>query len=141
MMRQKYRILMDSQGKPIGGAWNYDEQNRKNANHIETFPGRLVHPIDAVTSEVLNLVEKEFSNHFGQLHPFNFAVTRVQAICEANYFIEHCLPYFGDYQDAMRSNEVSLYHSKLSFYLSAGLLQPREVCLMAEEAFIQKLAP
>lgn len=141
MMRQKYHILIESEGKPVGGAWNFDAQNRKNANHIETFPGRLVHPIDEVTLEVLSLVEKEFSNHFGQLHPFNFAVTREQAICEANYFIEHCLPYFGDYQDAMRSNEVNLYHSKLSFYLNAGLLLPLELCLMAEETFRQQLAP
>lgn len=141
MMRQKHSILMENQNKPVGGSWNYDKQNRKNANHIETFPSRLVHPLDEVTSEVLSLVEKEFSNHFGELQPFNFAVTRDQALCEANYFIEHCLVYFGDYQDAMRSNEVNLYHSKLSFYLNAGLLLPLELCRMAEEAFKQKRAP
>ena len=141
MMRQKHDILMESPGRPIGGAWNYDEQNRKNANHIQAFPSRLVHPIDEVTSEILSLVEKEFSNHFGQLLPFNFAVTPEQALCEANYFIEHCLVYFGDYQDAMRSNEANLYHSRLSFYLNVGLLLPLELCRMAEEAFKQKRAP
>ncbi|HHF7349966.1 TPA: cryptochrome/photolyase family protein [Legionella feeleii] len=141
MMRQKHHILIESQGKPVGGVWNYDQQNRKNANHIETFPPRLVHPIDEVTSEILSLVEKKFSNHFGQLQPFNFAVTREQALCEANHFIKHCLRYFGDYQDAMRSNEVNLYHSKLSFYLNAGLLLPLELCRIAEEAFKQEQAP
>ena len=141
MMRQKHHLLMDNRGKPLGGTWNYDEQNRKNANHIETFPNRFVHPIDELTSDVLSLVEKQFFNHFGQLQPFNFAVTREQALGEANYFIEHCLVYFGDYQDAMRSNEVNLYHSKLSFYLNAGLLLPLELCRMAEDAFKQKLAP
>ena len=141
MMRQKYHLLMDSRGKPLGGSWNYDKQNRKNANHIETFPRRLTHPIDEVTSTVLNLVEKEFSRHFGQMRPFNFAVTREQALCEATYFIEHCLAYFGDYQDAMRSSEVNLYHSKLSFYLNTGLLLPLELCRMAEDALEQKQAP
>ncbi len=141
MMRQKHRILVDSQGKPAGGAWNYDGQNRKNANHIKAFPSRLTHPIDEETSAVLSLVEKEFSNHFGQLHPFNFAVTREQALGEANYFIEHCLMYFGDYQDAMRASEVNLYHSKLSFYLNTGLLLPLELCRMAEDAFQQKKCP
>jgi deoxyribodipyrimidine photolyase-related protein len=141
MMRQKHQILMDSQDKPVGGSWNYDAQNRKNANHIQTFPTRLVHQIDEVTSEVLTLVEQEFANHFGRLMPFNFAVTREQALCEADYFIEHCLIYFGDYQDAMRSNEVNLYHSRLSFYLNAGLLLPLELCCLAEEAFRQKQAP
>ncbi len=141
MMRQKHHILMESQGRPVGGSWNYDEQNRKNANHIEAFPNRLVHPVDDVTSGVLSLVEKNFSTHFGQLQPFNLAVTREQALCEAHYFIEHCLMYFGDYQDAMRFNEANLYHSKLSFYLNAGLLLPMELCHMAEEAFKMKTAP
>ena len=141
MMRKKHDLLMDNRGNPIGGTWNYDAQNRKNANHIETFPSRLTHPIDEITSEVLRLVENEFSSHFGQLTPFHFAVTREQALCEANYFIEHCLAYFGDYQDAMLSNEVYLYHSRLSFYLNAGLLLPLELCRMAEDAFKQKLAP
>ena len=141
MMRQKHHLLMDNQGKPVGGVWNYDQQNRKNANHIETFPPRLAHPLDEVTSAILSLVENEFSNHFGQLQPFNFAVTREQALGEVNHFVTHCLRYFGDYQDAMRANEVNLYHSKLSFYLNAGLLLPLELCRIAEDAFKQKQAP
>ncbi|CAM4458259.1 MAG: (6-4) photolyase [Legionellaceae bacterium] len=141
MMRQKYKILVDAKGNPVGGSWNFDAQNRKNANHIDTFPNRLAHPIDEVTSEVLSLVEKEFPNHFGQLQPFHFAVTREQALCETNHFIENCLVYFGDYQDAMRSNEVNLYHSRLSFYLNSGLLLPLELCRMAEETFKKKIAP
>lgn len=141
MMRQKHNILMESPGRPVGGAWNYDAQNRKNANHVPAFPIRLVHPVDEITSEVLSFVQKEFDHHFGQLLPFHFAVTREQALSEANYFIEHCLMYFGDYQDSMRTNEVNLYHSKLSFYLNAGLLLPLELCHMAEEAFQQKIAP
>lgn len=140
MMRQKHQLLMDDQGKPAGGTWNYDKENRKNANHIPTFPDRLLHPVDEVTSEVLNLVEKKFPNHFGQLEPFNFAVTREQALCEARHFLENCLVYFGDYQDAMRSNETNLYHSRLSFYLNTGLLLPLEICLMAEDAFEKKTA-
>lgn len=141
MMRQKYHLLMDNQGNPIGGTWNYDAQNRKNANQIKKFPTRSTYPIDAVTLEVLQLVENEFTGHFGQLRPFHFAVTREMALCEANFFINHCLACFGDYQDAMLSNEVNLYHSRLSFYLNAGLLLPLEVCCMAEEAFKQGLAP
>nr|WP_274519378.1 cryptochrome/photolyase family protein [Legionella moravica] len=141
MMRQRHHILMDNQGRPVGGEWNYDEQNRKNANHIKTFPARLEHPSDAVTLDVLRLVEREFSHHFGQLRPFNFAVTREQALSESQYFMQHCLVNFGDFQDAMRSNEANLYHSKLSFYLNAGLLLPLELCHMAEDAWKQQLAP
>lgn len=141
MMRQKHQILVDNQNRPIGGSWNYDAQNRKNANHIQAFPSRLVNPVDEITSDVLSLVEQEFHQHFGHLHPFNFAVTREQAVSEVNYFIEYCLPHFGDYQDAMRSNEANLYHSRLSFYLNAGLLLPLEVCRMAEDAYKANGAP
>lgn len=141
MMRQKYNILLDVQGQPIGGSWNYDKQNQKNANHIQNFPQRLQHSIDAITAEVLELVTAEFGQHFGQLLPFNFAVTRTEALGEVQYFLEHCLGHFGDYQDAMRSHEASLYHSRLSFYLNAGLLLPAELCSLAEEAYHQQRAP
>lgn len=141
VMRQKHHILVDNRNNPIGGSWNYDAQNRKNANSIKEFPARLEHRIDDITSEVLTLVEKAFPSHFGQLHPFKFAVTREQALLEAHYFISHCLTYFGDYQDAMRADEVSLFHSKLSVYLNAGLLLPLELCQMAEVAYTKQQAP
>lgn len=141
MMRQKHQILIDNHNKPIGGSWNYDVQNRKNANHIPAFPLRITYTPDNITEEVLSLVQKNFSHHFGELQPFHFAVTRAEALSEANYFMEHCLLYFGDYQDAMRSGEVDLYHSKLSFYLNAGLLLPLELCRMAQDAFAKQNAP
>lgn len=141
MMRQKHQILMDNQGNPVGGSWNYDAQNRKNANHLQAFPPRVVHPIDEITAQVLTLVEQQFSHHFGQLLPFNFAVTREQALSETHCFMENCLMSFGDYQDAMCSGEASLFHSKLSFYLNAGLLLPLELCHMAEGTFNKKKAP
>lgn len=140
-MRQQYSILMENEHDPVGGSWNYDEKNRKNANHIASFPQVLEHPLDDISKQVLELVETEFPKHFGQLLPFNFAVTRQQALDVAHYFIIHCLPYFGDYQDAMLTDEISLYHSQLSFYLNVGLLLPLELCEMAEEAYRQKKAP
>ena len=141
MMRQKYRILMDDKSNPIGGSWNYDIQNRNPAKHIPSFPKRLDYPKDEITNKILRLVAKHFSKNFGQLHPFDLAVTRADALSEANYFIEHCLISFGDYQDAMLTNETALYHSKLSFYLNAGLLLPIELCRMAEQAYIELKAP
>jgi deoxyribodipyrimidine photolyase-related protein len=141
MMRQKYRILMDDQCNPIGGSWNYDAQNRNPAKHIPSFPKRLDYPGDEITAEVLSLVATHFSKNFGQLHPFDLAVTRADALSEANYFIEHCLIFFGDYQDAMLTNETTLYHSKLSFYLNSGLLLPIELCHMAEQAYLEQKVP
>jgi deoxyribodipyrimidine photolyase-related protein len=140
-MRKKHRILVDQKGNPLGGAWNFDAQNRNPAKHIPSFPKRLDYPNDAITRDILSLVAKHFSTHFGQLHPFNLAVTRADALSEAHYFMHHCLVAFGDYQDAMITNETTLYHSKLSFYLNAGLLLPLELCRMAETAYLEGKAP
>lgn len=141
LMRQKHRILVDDRGNPEGGRWNFDTDNRKNANHIDAFPKRLSHAADAITQEVLALVAREFSSHFGQLQPFDFAVTREQALAEAHHFMSTCLHSFGDYQDAMLTNESSLFHSRLSFYLNVGLLLPLELCQMAERAYREQGLP
>lgn len=140
-MRKKHHILLDAKSKPIGGKWNYDAENRKPPKSGMTSPKRLSHKKDAITEEVLNLVEARFGHHFGQLRPFHFAVTRKQARLEAEHFITHLLPQFGDYQDAMVACEAYLNHSLLSSYLNAGLLLPLELCQMAEAAYHAGTAP
>jgi deoxyribodipyrimidine photolyase-related protein len=140
-MRQQHHILMDEKGQPMGGLWNYDVQNRKHAKHIEAFPPRRLHDHDEITQAVLKLVAQEFSHHFGQLMPFNFAVTRDQALNEAHDFMDQSLASFGEYQDAMLTQEADLFHSKLSFYLNVGLLLPLELCHMAERALQAQQAP
>ena len=81
---------------------------------------------DAITREVLELVERRFGDRFGELHPFWFAVTAEQARAALEHFVAHALPSFGDYQDAMRDGDDWLFHSALSQYINAGLLLPRE---------------
>lgn len=140
-MRQKYRLLLDEKGRPEGGEWNYDAENRKNANQLKSFPARPKTEADAFTEAVLQLVSARFSHHFGDLLPFDLAVTRAQALIEVEHFMQQGLPSFGDYQDAMRQNEPYLFHSRLSFYLNAGLLLPLELCQRAEQAYREGLAP
>jgi deoxyribodipyrimidine photolyase-related protein len=73
--------------------------------------------------------------------PFHFAVTRQEALMELRQFTDELLPHFGDYQDAMLSGEPYMYHSLISAYLNAGLLEPLEICRMAEHAFHAGKAP
>jgi len=140
-MRKKFHILIDPDGKPVGGEWNYDKENRKPPKSGMTIPKRLTHKKSQITNEVLKLVEKLFSHNFGNLTPFNYAVTRPQALMELDHFIDKVLPYFGDYQDAMILGEPYLYHSLISSYLNAGLLLPLEICQKAESAYHEKKAP
>lgn len=140
-MRKKYSILMEPDGKPTGGEWNYDKENRKPPKSGMTSPPRISHKKSAITHEVLALVKDHFDDHFGTLEPFHYAVTRKQALIELNHFILHLLPNFGDYQDAMVADEPYLYHSLISSYLNAGLLLPLEICHKAEAAYRSGHAP
>jgi deoxyribodipyrimidine photolyase-related protein len=140
-MRKGFSILTEKNGNPVGGKWNYDIENRKPPKEGLSIPKRVSHKKDAITNDVLRLVESRFSNHFGDLFPFHFAVTRKQALTELNQFVDEMLISFGDYQDAMLAGEPYMYHSLISSYLNAGLLEPLEICRMAEHAYYAGKAP
>jgi len=135
IMRKKYQILIDSQGKPVGGEWNYDTQNREAPEKGMKSPARISHKKDDITNQVIELVKNRFPNNFGTLENFYFSVTRKQALIEAHHFITELLPLFGKYQDAMVAGEAYLYHSLLSSYLNIGLILPLELCRMAEDSY------
>lgn len=134
-MRRHHGVLIEADGKPVGGKWNFDTENRKPPKAGLTSPPRLSFRKDAITLEVLDLVKRCFPEGYGKLEPFHFAVTRRQALRELDHFIEHILPGFGDYQDAMVAGEPYLRHSLLAAYINAGLLYPLEVCRKAEAAY------
>jgi deoxyribodipyrimidine photolyase-related protein len=139
-MRRKTGWLMNGD-QPAGGRWNYDAENRKALPpHLALPPRRRFVP-DAITREVMTLVEQRFSEHFGDLESFGWAVTREEAIEALRHFITNGLPRFGDYQDAMKSGEDWLFHAALSPYLNIGLLLPAEVCEAALDAYSQGSAP
>ena len=139
-MRRKTGWLMDGD-KPVGGQWNYDKQNRKSLPRGMTYPGRLRFETDGITRDVMQLVKTRFDDHFGDLESFAWATRREDAQRALTHFITECLPDFGDYQDAMKSGEDFLFHALLSPYMNIGLLDPREVCEAALQAFEDERAP
>jgi deoxyribodipyrimidine photolyase-related protein len=139
-MRRRTGLLMDGD-KPVGGQWNFDHENRKPARADLFMPRPLAFEPDARTAEVLDLVGQRFGNHFGDLRPFGFPVTRDGALQAAAHFVSRMLPHFGDYQDAMLRGESFMYHSVLSPLLNVGLLDPLELCRLAEAAYHEGRAP
>ncbi|GGK36682.1 cryptochrome/photolyase family protein [Salinarimonas ramus] len=139
-MRRKTGFLMEGR-EPVGGQWNFDAQNRKALPKTITVPPRRRFEPDAITREVLDLVARRFGNHFGDLEPFGWGVTRAQALEALRFFVEEALPTFGDYQDAMKTGEPFLFHAVLSPYLNAGLLTAEEVCVAAEREWREGRAP
>jgi deoxyribodipyrimidine photolyase-related protein len=133
-MRIKYNILMN-QKKPIGGKWNYDTENRKPPIKGLKIPDHYQNCPDQITKNVIKLVNDKFSDHFGDIEPFYFAVNRDQAISVLKQFIDERLENFGTYQDAMIENEDFMFHSHIGFYLNNGLLEPLEVIKLVEKEY------
>ena len=131
-MRRKTGLMME-EGKPAGGKWNFDHDNRKSASEDLLRPAPMQFTPDEITEEVLDLVEARFGDNFGALRPFHFAVTRAQALRALDHFAKNLLEGFGDYQDAMLQGDKFLHHSLLSPYLNIGLLDPVEICTRVEE--------
>ena len=134
-MRRKTGLLMTSDGKPEGGQWNYDQDNRAPPKRGLNYPEPMHFTPDAVTAEVIALVNARFAGHFGRLDGFPLPVTAAQARRALGHFIRTALPDFGTYQDAMVTGQDWLYHSWLSPTLNLGLLTALEVATAAAQAY------
>jgi deoxyribodipyrimidine photolyase-related protein len=141
-MRRKTGLLMNADGDPEGGEWNYDKENRQSlpedAGPLPSFP--RVEP-DNMTKDVIRLVSERFSGHFGEIDGFGYAVTKDGAEAALERFMQDCLPSFGDYQDAMAKGEPVLFHAVISMYLNIGLLDVMAICRVAEKAYADGHAP
>jgi len=140
-MRRKTGLLMTPEGEPEGGQWNFDADNRKKWTGKPPAPAPFRVEPDKTTSEVIELVNNCFPDHFGTTDDFHFAVTAEDAHSALEHFIDFALPCFGDYQDAMSDAEDWLFHSILSPYINCGLLDPLDVCEAAAQAWITGRAP
>ena len=141
-MRQQTGWLMQGD-TPEGGQWNFDHDNRDRFGRDGpgAVPPPLRFPPDALTRQVMAVVEQHYGDHPGQLDAFDWPVTRDEALEALDDFITTRLPRFGQYQDAMWSGEPWLYHARLSAALNLKLLHPREVCEAAVRAWREGEAP
>jgi len=141
-LRKRENIMMEGD-QPVGGKWNFDHDNR--GTFDKRGPGLLPKPIaferSKLTQSVIDLVEKTFSNHPGKLEQFDWPLTPEQARDALDDFIQHRLPLFGQYQDAMWMDEPYLYHSRISAALNLKLISPKEVVAAALSAYENKQAP
>jgi len=151
-LRQRHGVLMQDGkpeggklqgGQPVGGRWNFDADNREAFGRAGPvgLPARATFEPDALTREVIALVNRHFAQHPGSLDSFAWPVTREEALASLRSFIEQRLPLFGRYEDAMWPGEPWLYHSHLSAALNLKLLNPREVVQAAEAAYHAGHAP
>lgn len=133
-MRKKHRVLIDDEEKPLNGKWNFDESNRQKLpkKHKLIAPLLFSNDVSEIEKEILQSKIKTIGTVNSK--DFIWPVNRLQSLKLLDFFVEHCLPFFGTFQDAMAPNEWSLYHSRLSFSMNVKLISPQEVVNKAIEA-------
>ena len=126
-MRKKYDLLM-YQDKPLAGQWNYDKNNRKKWKETPAIPPPFdtdKEGVEAVHEAVVKASIKTIGRF--DLEQYFFPSSRSEAIAQLHYFCEQLLVHFGDYQDAMHTQQRNLFHSRISFALNSKILRPLEV--------------
>lgn len=133
-LRKKYGILMDG-GKPVGGQWNFDADNRNRyKGEVPVPPAPRFRRDISVILKVLNAAQVETLGRI-EAGDFGWAVTRQEGLEVLEHFCGKLLPWFGQYQDALTSADPYLFHSRLSFLMNVKLLSPLEVVQAAIQAW------
>lgn len=140
-MRKRCGLLLEPDGSPAGGAWNFDHDNRKRLPRGLRGPFHARFPRDAITNEVMALVRERFTGHYGSIDAFDYPVTHEQAQELWAHFLDFGLAAFGDYQDAMAEGEPWLFHARISAALNIGLLDVRQLCEDVEKAWREGRVP
>ena len=144
-LRTERNILLDAKGKPEGGDWNLDDQNRRTYREfakanptVPPFPPPIQDPI---VKKVAQEVAAHFPTHPGQADQLWVPVTRAGALDWLKTFIRQRLAQFGPWEDTMVEGQQILFHSVLSPLLNIGLLTPQECIQAAEKAYREGKAP
>ena len=131
---QRLRLnILISDGKPEGGRWNFDADNRLPPPKNYTWPPHLEHERDEIDREV----EAQFDHRATRV----WATTRAGALAQLASFIDNHLAGFGPYEDAISRDEWAMHHSLVSPYLNVGLLHASEVVAAALSAYREGRAP
>lgn len=135
MMRRKHEVLLEPDGEPTGGAWNFDATNRKKLPKGHVPPHPLL--FDRDVTELADMIVNAGVETVGQVDArhFSWPVTRAEGLQLLKSFTEELLPHFGDFQDAMTTESWAVYHSRLSFSMNAKLISPFEVITAVEHKF------
>jgi deoxyribodipyrimidine photolyase-related protein len=125
---QRVRLdILVQNGEPVGGRWNFDDENRLPPPKNYAWPPHLKHERDEIDLAVAAELQHEVTQ--------TWATTRAGALAQLEYFVEHHLAEFGPYEDAIAADEWALHHSLLSPYMNVGLLHASEVVDAAVAAF------
>ncbi|NBT57866.1 cryptochrome/photolyase family protein [bacterium] len=139
--RKRLKLLLDSKGKPLGGKWSFDTENRKPLKSSQTIPLPLKPKTTSELKAVQKLVDTLFKDHPGKSENFWIPTSRQESIDWLDQFIDERLAFFGDFEDAMTGRSDFVYHSVLTPILNLGLITPEEVIQKVTSPKVQKKIP
>ncbi|KQQ32379.1 deoxyribodipyrimidine photolyase [Duganella sp. Leaf126] len=140
-MRLRHKVLVSDTGKPLGGQWNFDHDNREAWKGMPWEPSDLRPSHDH--SALWATIEASGAQSFGapNADDLRWPLNRDEALEQLEHFVEQALPHFGRYQDAMSFKAWRLFHSLLSFAMNVKLMAPAEVVDRAVQALADEAAP
>ncbi len=126
-IRTKMNILIDENNKPIGGKWSYDEDNRKKIPKNTLIPKIPYIKNNNNINNLISIINLKFKDHPGITDYLWMPTNRKESLSWLVEFFKEKFFNFGDYEDAVVSENNFLFHSAISPILNMGLLTPNEV--------------
>ncbi len=130
--RKQRNLLLEADGKPLGGKWTFDADNRARFPKTETVPAYPFPAENAFVSEAKAYVGTHFADHYGRAAaPFAsggyYPTTFAEAETWLQAFLTQRFAKFGVYEDSLVAKEDILYHGVLTPMLNTGLLLPQQI--------------
>ena len=140
--RKQRNILIDKNGKPEGGKWTYDADNRSKFPKKEKVPTLSTAKNNEYLDVAIQYVQKNFANNYGSINKQHlFTINFIDSENWLEEFLQNRFEKFGIYEDAIVANESVLHHSVLSPMLNIGLLEPQQIINRAIEISTKKQIP
>ncbi|MGQ9820482.1 MAG: cryptochrome/photolyase family protein [Thermogutta sp.] len=127
LQRKRLGLLLDERGRPLGGKWSYDSENRRKLPRDTIIPPVTWPKPGTEVREARDHVRRHFPQAIGEDEAFSYPVTPEQARAAFDDFLEHRFARFGSYEDAIHADEPFLFHAVLTPALNIGLISPQQV--------------
>ena len=146
-VRQRTGLLMED-GKPLGGKYSHDHDNREPWKGEPAAPALPVFTPDAVTEEVGELIRTHFADHPGTLDLTTLPASQADAERLWSWARTNCMEHFGPYEDALSRHERTLFHTRVSSVMHLGRILPRraveevvalDIPLNSKEGFVRQV--
>lgn len=146
-VRQRTGLLMEG-GKPVGGKYSFDAENRK---RWDGKPGAPTPPEFAgslLREEVVEEIEARFGDHPGTLEIDAIPASQSEIDRLWQWAKRSCLPHFGPFEDAMSRRSRGVFHTRMSPLMNLHRILPRRVVddvaamelpLASKEGFIRQV--